>query len=72
LSAILPKSSLALALSSPAVTPEANSRTADASASRLTMRECEGRVARRSGTTAAHLHDFKTTVAIAGSAVRVR
>jgi hypothetical protein len=71
LSAILRKSSFAIARSPPAMTPEVNGSAADASATRLTMRQCEGRLLRRSGTTKAHLHDFKTTVPIAGSAVRV-
>jgi hypothetical protein len=56
----------------PAMTHEVNSSTADASASGLTMHQCGGRQLRRSGTANAHLHDFKTTVWIAGSAVRVR
>jgi hypothetical protein len=72
LSAILRKSTLAIVPSPPAMTPELNISTADAPASGLTTRQRKGRVLRSSGTTNAHLHDFKTTVRIAVGAVRVR
>jgi hypothetical protein len=42
LSAILRKSSLAIALSPPTMTPEVNISASDASAPGLTMRQCEG------------------------------
>src|ERR1700719_3228187 len=57
LSAILRKSSLAIVLSPPAMTPEVNISASDASAPGLTMRQCEGRKLHRSGTAADTLAD---------------
>ena len=72
LSAVLRKSSRAIDASPPATTPDQTAPHHGRLRFRVNEAPMRGLMLRPSGTAAAHLHDFKTTVRIAGSAVRVR